>query len=122
MPRRDRDKTITIDADEIAQFGLGKTWAEFRDATGKLYNQDFVVTSDTFGSHLAAVALPILDEKSEPIGSISRVLPASTSSTIEEQALITEDLKLIVAEIGRNLEKLLGDRPVHSRLGQVIDT
>lgn len=108
MPIAKRRSLYLRRSDQVAQFGLGRTWAEFRDATSKLHAQDVITTSDTFGSNLAAMALPILDEKSEAIGSITRILSAVRAEKADVQAEIAEDLKQIVAGINERLERYVG--------------
>lgn len=103
-------------SDQIAAAGLGGTWAEFRDVTTAMRDKPATVTSGTFGNELTAVAAPILDENADALGSVTRVLPTSRVGGPAHIETISRELKSMVADVSRRLERF-----VHASRGANAD-
>ena len=67
---------------QIAEAGLGATWADFRKRMSSMRRDGHVVTEGTFDSGLVAVSAPVLTSEGQVIGSLTRVLKQGRLSDI----------------------------------------
>ena len=82
---------------EIAKAGLGSQWKDFRQKMREYRKSGFVLTSGTFGSQLTAVAVAILNEDNDVIGSLTRILRShenqETATLVQSVQVAADDFK-----------------------------
>ena len=82
LPSRDLRRLYAVHQSEIAEAGLGEDWEIFRKTMTKVRKLGHVISHGEVDPERIGIAVPILDDRSRILGSLSYVIAASEERAV----------------------------------------